>query len=143
MVRASLSVRPSVRTCPKLSKTDVWLLRIWASRFRICHQIRDRKYGSAIWDISGLALRPFRQKWGSWPSEWIGKTPTSPDTRLALHVSSCASLYAQFIERKGQHNHTGHRGGPVIVTSHSGRFLLSIDGCQFVSLNRGIGNHNC
>jgi len=49
-------------------------LETWVSRFRICHQIRDRKYGSAILGVSGLALRPFRQKWVGWPrefSEWI------------------------------------------------------------------------
>jgi len=45
-----------------------------ASRFRICRQIRDRKYDFAILGVSGLALRPFRRKWAGWPSqcsEWI------------------------------------------------------------------------
>jgi len=45
-----------------------------ASRFRICHQIPDRKYGSAILGVSGLELRPFKQKWAGWHiecSEWI------------------------------------------------------------------------
>jgi len=43
---------------PKLSEIDVWLLetqiRIRASRFRICHQICDWKYGSTIFGVSGL-----------------------------------------------------------------------------------------
>jgi len=45
-----------------------------ASRFRICRQIRDRKYGSIIFGVSGLAFRPFKQKWMGWIcecSEWI------------------------------------------------------------------------
>jgi len=42
---------------------------IRSSRFRNCQEIRDRKYGSIL-DVSGLALRPFRQKWvvGEWIS---------------------------------------------------------------------------
>jgi len=31
-----------------------------------------------------------------------------------------------FTERKGKHNHTGHRGGPAIVTSHDGRYIVLI-----------------
>jgi len=46
-----------MRISPKLSEIDVWLLgnsnRNPGSRFTICHQIRDRKYGSAIWVFPG------------------------------------------------------------------------------------------
>jgi len=75
MVRACPSVCLSV--CRSVtSEIDVWLLlktRIGnrASRFKICHQIRDPKYGSAILGASGLALCPFGQEYVSWPSEWI------------------------------------------------------------------------
>jgi len=53
------------RISPKLSEIDLWLLGNWASRFRICHQIYDGKYSSAILSVSGIALRQFRPKWAS------------------------------------------------------------------------------
>jgi len=65
-----LSVRPTAchtRISPKLRKMDLCLLGnsigIWASWFKICHQIRDRKYGSAIVTIFASAVHPLSQKW--------------------------------------------------------------------------------
>jgi len=74
-------VRLSVGLChtrisPKLSEIDQRLLQETrienrASRFRICHQIRDRKYGSAILYVP---CRHFvccdRNAWGTRCSEW-------------------------------------------------------------------------
>jgi len=66
-----------------------------ASRFRICHQIRDRKYGSAILGVSGLALRPFRQKWAGWASEWI----SGNDYQSAPHWAPWRASYRQVLYR--------------------------------------------
>jgi len=109
MVRACMTVCMSVclsdchtRIAPKLSEIDVWLLGI-SNRNQGCHQIRDRKYGSAILGVSGLALRQFRQKWAVGPVNGSVRTVTSLDTRPALPVSSCtscASSYAQLHWKK-------------------------------------------
>jgi len=85
----------------KLSEIDLWLLwnaiRTWAFRFRICHQICNRKYGFVILSVSGLTLHPFRQNWTGWATECSG------------WISG---------------NHTRHCGGPSVVTSHNGRYIV-------------------
>jgi len=60
----------------------------WASWFRICHKIRNQKYRSTILGVSGLALHPFRQKWGSWPSEWISGNSHQSAPHWALWLAS-------------------------------------------------------
>jgi len=129
-----LSVCPSVchtRISPKLSEIDAWLLgnsnRNPGFPIQNLYQSRDRKYGSAILGVSGLALRPFRQKWAVGLVNGSVGTVTSLDTWPALPVSSCtscASSYAQLHWKKEEHNHTGHCGEPAIVTSHNGRYLV-------------------
>jgi len=70
---------------------------------------------------------------GSCPSEWISGNSHSLDTRPGVH--HVRRHMHSFTERKGDHNHIGHCGGPAIVTSHNRRyFVLSTmvddDGCH-------------
>jgi len=108
-------VPPSIchtRISPKLSETDVWLLgnsnRNLSSRFRVCHRIRERKYGSAILGVSGSALGQLTQKWGSWPYH------TRPFANPRTFPGS---------------NELG--GTPAIVPSHRVRYLV----CLFVEVS--------
>jgi len=82
------------RTVIKKLEQEIGLLR-----FRICHQICDLKYGSAILGVSGLALRPFREKWAGLSGEcskWIS----------------------------GNSHQSAPHWAPAIVTSHDGRYLV-------------------
>jgi len=65
----------------------------WASRFRICHQMRDRKYGSAILGVSGLTAHSDRNGLVGLVNVMNGSVGT---------VTS-------------RHHTYGHRDGPAIV----------------------------
>jgi len=86
-------VRLSVTRKYLLSEIDIlWLLRNSnrkpGSRFRINSQIRGRKYGSAIWGVSVLALRPFRQKQAGWASKWLSGNSHQSGPHWALWRAS-------------------------------------------------------
>jgi len=117
-----------------------------ASGFRICYQICDQKYGSSILCISGLALRPFRQKWGNWPSEWIsGNSHQSRHSAcLFRHVHRVHRHMHSFTERK-ENIRTGKSSllfatllagspctlwGPAIVMVHFVRLFVHLSVCR-------------
>jgi len=62
------------QTSPNLDEIDVWLVgnsnKKQGFPIQNLHQIRDRKYGSVILSVSGLALCRLWQKWGTLVSEW-------------------------------------------------------------------------
>jgi len=66
-------------------KLGILGIGIQASQFRVCRQIRDQKFSSAILGVSGLVLHPFRQKWGSWPCEWV-----SGNSHQSRHLTGTA-----------------------------------------------------
>jgi len=67
--------------------------------FGICHQIRNWKYGSVISNVSGLALRHSDRN--------------GPAGLVNGSVGTVTSRH-----------HIGHHGGPAIVTSQNGRYLV-------------------
>jgi len=128
-------------TSPKLSEIDVWLLGNSNRNpcFRICHQIRDQKYGSTL-RHSGLDFT--WQKLGSWPSEWI-----SGNSHQSIHSTGTARFVVVYIVcivvciatlKEKENTRTGKtslsRRGPAIVGA-SYRSVPSVTiSCPFLSV---------
>jgi len=102
------------RTSSKLSEIDAWLL-----------ENSNRNPGFAIQNLP--SLRPFRQKWGSWLNECGNSHQSRHSTGTACFVVYIVCIVVCTASLKeGEHNHNGHLGGPAIVTSRNGRYLVIV-----------------
>jgi len=87
------------RMCPKLSEIDIWLLGN-----------SNRKLGFPIQN----------------PTFWVfpGWHFAHSDRNRSVGL---VNVVTGSVETVTSRHHTGHRGGPAIVTSHHGRYLILIE----------------